>query len=43
VAGVEPSATIPILDAGAGLIGLLFSKAIVLSEDQLARLVKRPD
>jgi len=43
VAAVEPSATIPIFDAGVGLICLLFPKTIVLSVDQLTGLVKRPD
>jgi len=41
--GLEvPTATFPTLYAGAGLIGLLFPKAISLSAEQLADLVKRP-
>jgi len=38
----EPTASFPILDAGAGLIRLLFPEAIPLSAEQLADLVNRP-
>jgi hypothetical protein len=43
VAGVEPTATFPKLDAGAGLISLLFPKGIQLAGDQLTELTKRPN
>lgn len=43
VARDEPTATFPKLDAGAGLISLLFPKGIQLAGDQLAELTKRPN
>jgi hypothetical protein len=43
VALLWPTATFPTIDAGTGLLGLLFPEVIELSGDEVAELVNRPD